>query len=75
MQTPTSPTPQPLPDEVLKSYFDRGHQGDVDRTQIALLLSLTPYERLQKLDRFVAFLNRYTPDDAKLLRKRHSEVG
>ena len=28
-------------------YFDLGHQGDFDRTQIAMLLAMTPTERLR----------------------------
>ncbi len=37
-QTPAQPDP---------SLFDLGHQGDVDRTQIAQQLRLTPTERLR----------------------------
>ncbi|HUG70265.1 MAG TPA: hypothetical protein VMM76_21120 [Pirellulaceae bacterium] len=29
------------------SLFDLGHQGDYDRTQIAMMLRLTPTERLR----------------------------
>jgi hypothetical protein len=38
----TLPPAQPDP-----SLFDLGHQGDVDRTQIAQQLRLTPTERLR----------------------------
>jgi hypothetical protein len=37
-RTPAQPDP---------SLFDLGHQGDVDRTQIAQQLRLTPTERLR----------------------------
>ncbi len=30
----------------LRPYFDLGHQGDVDYTQIASLLRMTPTQRL-----------------------------
>jgi hypothetical protein len=75
MSAAASPTPQPLSDEELRSYFDRGHQGDYDRIQIAFLLSLSPLQRLRKLQAFVDFLNRCTPEHAKLLRKRHRAEG
>ena len=35
------------PAELNPSLFDLGHQGDVDRTQIAQHLRLTPTERLR----------------------------
>jgi hypothetical protein len=62
-----------LPDELLKPYLDRGHQGDVDRTQIAEMLRLTPLERLRRLDECADFLNRFTPPDARLLRSSNGE--
>src|SRR5262249_573242 len=37
----------PTPAELNPSLFDLGHQGDVDRTQIAQHLRLTPTERLR----------------------------
>ena len=35
------------PTQLDPSLFDLGHQGDVDRTQIAQQLRLTPTERLR----------------------------
>jgi hypothetical protein len=42
-ETISTLTPPPLD----PSLFDLGHQGDVDRTQIAQQLRLTPTERLR----------------------------
>jgi hypothetical protein len=37
-----------VPAEDLVKYFDLGHQGDVDMTQIEKLLTLTPSERVRR---------------------------
>lgn len=39
---PEEPQAQPDP-----KYFDLGHQGDFDRTQIAMIFAMTPTERLR----------------------------
>ena len=39
-----------------QSLFDLGHQGDVDRTQIAQQLRLTPTERLRHHESWRLFL-------------------
>ena len=66
-----SPTKPSEPDHV-KAYFDRGHQGDVDRTQIAELLKLTPTERLRRHERWRRFIKNYA---GRLLRNRHPDAG
>lgn len=62
-----SPETQPdrLPDEVLKPYLDRGHQGDVDRTLIAGQLRLTPTERVRRNEEWRLVIRKYA---GKLLR-------
>jgi hypothetical protein len=40
----------------LRDVFDLGHQGDVDYTQIAHLLELTPTERLDRHERWRTFV-------------------
>ena len=45
MNDATASTQTPAQPE--RSLFDLGHQGDVDRTQIAQQLRLTPTERLR----------------------------
>lgn len=37
-------------------YFDLGHQGDFDRTQIAARLAMTPTERLRKHESWRQFI-------------------
>ena len=62
-------------EDATRQSFDLGHQLDVDRTQIAAMLRLTPTERLARLAKMIEFINRATPQHVKLLRKRHSEAG
>jgi hypothetical protein len=45
MKAETTSTSEPV--QLDPSLFDLGHQGDVDRTQIAQQLRLTPTERLR----------------------------
>lgn len=40
----------------LQQLFDLGHQGDVDYTQIARMLALTPTERLRHHERWRLFV-------------------
>jgi hypothetical protein len=44
------------PAELDSSMFDLGHQGDVDRTQIAQQLRLTPTERLRQHESWRLFV-------------------
>ncbi|MFO0967782.1 MAG: hypothetical protein U0793_19645 [Gemmataceae bacterium] len=53
--------------EVGPVFFDLGHHGDVDRTQILRLLRMTPTERLRHHERWRYFLKEVAPR-AKLLR-------
>jgi hypothetical protein len=48
-------------------YFDLGHQGDVDYTQILHMLAMTPTERLRHHERWRYFIKEIAPH-AKLLR-------
>ena len=45
--------PQARPDP---KYFDLGHQGDFDRGQIAMLLAMTPTERLRHHESWRLFI-------------------
>ena len=49
------------PDNVIdpRPFFDLGHQGDVDRTQIALLLKMTPTRRLRHHEGWRPLLTRW----------------
>ena len=56
--------------------FDLGHQGEVDSTQIAALLAMTPTERLRHHERWRYFVKEVAPR-AKLLRRgdRQADAG
>ena len=62
-------TPAPLD----QSLFDLGHQGDVDRTQIAQQLRLTPTERLRHHESWRLFVKEALRR-AELLRKSRQRV-
>jgi hypothetical protein len=49
---------------------DLGHRGDVDRTQIAALLRLTPTERLRRHEGWRLFVKKALAD-AELRRAAH----
>jgi len=53
--------------ELLKPYYDLGHQGDVDFTQIRECLALTPTERLRRHERLRLCVTKLVYD-AMLLR-------
>jgi hypothetical protein len=48
--------------------FDLGHQGDLDYTQIAKMLAMTPTERLRRHERWRYFVKEVA-SRAKLLRR------
>jgi len=50
-----SSLPKPAP-TIDPNYFDLGHQGDFDRTQIAARLAMTPTERLRKHESWRQFI-------------------
>ena len=52
----------------LKPYFDLGHQGDFDYTQIRHMLAMTPTERLRHHEGWRLFVKEVAPR-ARLLRK------
>jgi len=58
--------PQARPDP---KYFDLGHQGDFDRGQIAMLLAMTPTERLRHHESWRLFIKDCL-DRAKLSKRR-----
>ena len=60
--------------ELLKPYYDLGHQGDVDYTQIRECLALTPTERLRRHERGRLFVKEVVPR-AKLIRRGNRPVG
>jgi hypothetical protein len=64
----------PIEAESASPGFPSAFAGDVDRSEIADWLRLTPLERLRRLDHYVEFVNRYTSADAKLLRDRHRDA-
>lgn len=39
-----------------QSHFDIGHQGDIDKTQIANFLKLTPTQRLRRHEQWRLFI-------------------
>ena len=55
-------------------YFDLGHQGDFDYTQIAQMLAMTPLERLRHHEGWRHFLTEVAPH-ARLLRADDSTPG
>ena len=55
-------------------YFDLGHQGDFDRTQIAARLQMTPNERLQHHEPWRLFVKECL-QRAELRRKNHRRTG
>lgn len=55
-------------------YFDLGHQGDFDRTQIADFLRMTPVERLRHHEGWRVFVEENL-QRAELRRKSHRRVG
>ena len=59
---------------LLRPYFDLGHQGDVDFTQIRECLALTPTERLRRHERGRLFVKEVVPR-AKLIRRGHRTAG
>lgn len=63
--------PQARPDP---KYFDLGHQGDFDRTQIAARLRMTPTERLREHESWRLFI-RECLERAKLRRENHPRAG
>jgi hypothetical protein len=38
---------EPIQEQGVENHYDLGHQGDVDFTQIAHMLAMTPTERLR----------------------------
>ena len=54
--------------------FDLGHQGDLDYTQIAEMLTLTPTERLRRHESWRYFVKELAPR-AKLLRRGDRPVN
>ncbi len=58
----------------LRPYFDLGHQGDVDYTQIASSLRMTPTERLRRHEGWRYFVKEIAPR-AKLLRRGNRPTG
>lgn len=57
-----------------ESIFDRGHQGDFDYTQIALQLTMTPTERLDKHEGWRLFMKEALAR-AALRQRDHRPVG
>ena len=55
-------------------YFDLGHQGDFDRTQIAMLLAMTPTERLRHHEPWQEFVEEALRR-AELRRTNHRRSG
>ena len=51
--------PDPDPLEALRPYFDLGHQGDFDWTQIDHHLAMTPTERLLHHERWRLFIKEF----------------
>lgn len=64
---PATPTLDP-------KYFDLGHQGDFDRTQIAARLAMTPTERLRHHESWRLFVKE-TLSRAELRRKTGRRPG
>ncbi len=54
--------------------FDLGHRGDVDYTQIAVMLQMTPTERLRHHEGWRHFVKEVAPR-AKLLRRGDRPIG
>ena len=53
-----------------RPYFDLGHQGDFDYTQIRQFLAMTPSERLEHHEGWRLFV-RGVASNAKLIRRGH----
>lgn len=64
---PTDARPDP-------KFFDLGHQGDFDRTQIAAFLRMTPVERLRQHEGWRIFVEE-SLQRAELRRKSHRRAG
>lgn len=64
---PTEARPDP-------KYFDLGHQGDFDRTQIADFLRMTPVERLRHHEGWRVFVEE-SLQRAELRRESHRRAG
>jgi hypothetical protein len=56
----------------LRPYFDLGHQGDVDFTQIASSLRMTPTERLRRHEGWRLFVKEALANAALRQRNRRS---
>jgi hypothetical protein len=59
--------------EIDPSLFDLGHQGDVDRTQIAARLTMTPTDRLRHHEPWRHFV-KDALQRAALRRKDHHDA-
>ena len=55
-------------------YFDLGHQGDFDRGQIAMMLAMTPTERLRHHESWRQFVEECLRR-AELRRTSHRRPG
>ena len=55
-------------------YFDLGHQGDFDRGQIAMMLAMTPTERLRHHESWREFVEECLRR-AELRRTSHHRPG
>jgi hypothetical protein len=60
--------------QIDSSLFDLGHQSDVDRTQIAARLAMTPTERLRHHEGWRLFVKE-TLQRAALRRKNRDSAG
>ena len=54
----------------LKPFFDLGHQGDFDYTQIRQTLAMTPTERLERHEGWRLFVKEAL-ENAALRQRRH----
>lgn len=60
--------------KTLRPYFDLGHQGDVDYTQIASSLRMTPTERLDRHEGWRLFVKEALAN-AALRQRNHCSSG
>ena len=59
--------------QIVPRYFDLGHQGDVDATQLDQMLALTPTQRLDKHEGWRLFVKEAVRN-AELSQEHHRDA-